>query len=113
MCEPFSSNKTVVKSFKNIASDEKSSSFAVTHFADTCPNLGASVWMSWGKCPTIQLSTSRTQIHRLRMKYSSRATISDSADTGSSLQWVVHFMIPHKQGKKCHLTCWHPLNVIV
>ena len=62
-----------------MTSDEKSSSFRVSQLADTCPNPEASVRLSWGKCPSIQL-VQATRKDRLHMKCRTRATIWDNAD---------------------------------
>ena len=68
------------KAFNNMTFDEKSSSCRVSQLADTCPNLnGASVRLSWGKCPSIRL-VQATRMDRLHMKCRTRATIWDNAD---------------------------------
>ena len=72
------------KAFNNMTFDEKLSSCRVwvsqSQLADICPNLnGASVRLSWGKCPSIRLIQA-TRMDRLHMKCRSRATIWDNAD---------------------------------
>ena len=79
MHSSFSNKNQWWKAFNNMTSDEKSSSFRVSQLADTCPNLGASVRLSWGKYPSIRL-IQVTRMDRLHKKYRTRATIWDNAD---------------------------------